>query len=98
MSTVIAGGTRYIMRKRRAHRSRLLHHSEAGCSSAPKPVAAGAGGGDITGARRRLLKGSFGGRSIQGRRWLRYMDFVLDLIEKEDEEGADLRRKWRLYP
>jgi hypothetical protein len=50
MSTVKAGGTRYTVRKRRAHRSRLLRRYEAGCSSAPKPVAAGAGGGDNTGA------------------------------------------------
>jgi hypothetical protein len=47
MSSVITGGTRYIVR-RRVHRRKLLHHEEVGCSSAPKLVAGGIGVGNIT--------------------------------------------------
>jgi hypothetical protein len=38
----------------------------------------------------------FGGRSSQGQRWEKYMDLVMGLVEKEDEEveeGVGLKRK-----
>lgn len=43
-----------------------------------------------------VVQGSFGGHSSEGQRWEKYMDLVLGLVEKEDEEveeGASLRRK-----
>jgi hypothetical protein len=80
--------------KRQTHRRRLLHHEEVGYSSAPNPVVSG-GGGNISGWCC-LLKGGFGGRSTQRQRWEKYMDLVLSLVEKEDEEveeGGDLKKK-----
>jgi len=41
-------------------------------------------------------QGDFGGHSIQGQSWERYMDLELGLVEKEDEEvkeGVGLSRK-----
>jgi len=32
------------------------------------------------------IQGGFGGHSIQGQGWERYMDLELGLVEKEDEE------------
>jgi histidinol phosphatase-like enzyme len=43
-----------------------------------------------------VVQGGFGGSSFQGQRWEKYMDLVLGLVEKEDEEveeGASLRIK-----
>jgi len=47
------------------------------------------------------IQGSFGEHSTQGRRWERYMDLELNLVEKEDEkveEGVALSRKQSFAP
>jgi hypothetical protein len=47
------------------------------------------------------IQSSFGEHYIQGRRWERYMDLELNLVEKEDEkveEGVALSRKQRFAP
>jgi hypothetical protein len=43
-----------------------------------------------------VIQGGFGGWSILRRRWERYIDLVLGLVEKKDEEveeGVGLKRK-----
>ncbi len=48
-----------------------------------------------------VAQGGFGGHSIQGKGWERYMDLELGLVEKEDEKvekGVGLLREYMFPP